>query len=373
MSNVQNLRFLALLQREFREYRTSLLWTPLVTALLLALLMLGSVILANRISIIGDTVLDALLAGGSGVNVTISVNDDGEEVGRAVAASPAPGADGVLPLPPGSPMPPDYRVIDEGPASAEQWNFSKEWSFNPDPGGDDDRDDEDDDELSGRELNVMLGILHGIMLLVLFVTTLNYLLGALFDDRKDRSILFWRSMPVSEWENVAAKLVTALLLAPLIYIAISIVLQLVYVLLMMALVYRMDQDPFAVVVGNIDFVGVLLNPLSGWMMTALLIAPTYAWLSLASAFAQRSPFWLALVPPAGLMLAESLFIGTEFVENAVARHVPHVSDQSAMGFYILGPDWTSVDLLSMASGLVFAAACGALTVWLRTHRWELNR
>jgi ABC-2 type transport system permease protein len=83
--------------------------------------------------------------------------------------------------------------------------------------------------MSGRELNVMLSVLHGILLLVLLFTTFNYLLGSLYDDRKDRSILFWRSMPVSEREIVLSKFVMAMVVAPLIYIAVSLLLQLAYV------------------------------------------------------------------------------------------------------------------------------------------------
>ena len=41
-----------------------------------------------------------------------------------------------------------------------------------------------------------------------------YLLGALFDDRKDRSILFWKSLPASDTLTIASKLLTAMVLAP---------------------------------------------------------------------------------------------------------------------------------------------------------------
>ena len=46
------------LEREFREYRNSLFWAPVVTSIVLGLLMLGSVVLANRISVFGDVILD---------------------------------------------------------------------------------------------------------------------------------------------------------------------------------------------------------------------------------------------------------------------------------------------------------------------------
>ena len=367
MAASQNFRFAALLQREFREYRTSLFWTPLVTAGILAILMLGSVILANRISFIGDAVLESILAGNS-LRVDISVNDAGERVSEVTITDEASGLE-----PPAAPAPPAYDVIVEEPASEEQWNFSREWSFEPQ--GDDDSleaSEDDDHDHEGHELNLILGMVHGILLLVLFVTTFNYLVSCLFDDRKDRSILFWRSMPVSEWEIVASKFVMALFIAPLIFIAVSIVLQLVYVLLLMVLVWRMGEDAYTTVVANIDFAAVLLDPVSGWLMTALLVAPTYAWLLLASALAVRSALWMAVVPPLGLVIVEQIFFGSGVVGNAIMRHIPNLSDQKPIGFYMFGPDWTGLDLPSVAAGLLFAALCLTSAVWLRTHRWEIN-
>ena len=171
---------------------------------------------------------------------------------------------------------------------------------------------------------------------------------------------------------VASKFVVAAVLAPLIYIAISYVLQLSYVLLMMLLVWRLDRDPFEVVLGNIDVVSLMLDPISGWLMTALLLAPAYAWLLLASAFARRSPLIIALALPIALHVAERLFIGTRFVGNTITRHVPHAGDDSTVGFYLFGPDWTALDLASVAGGLAFAAVALAGAVWLRKYRWELN-
>lgn len=363
--------------REFREYRNSMLWTPVVTAALLGLLMLASVILVNRINVFGDAILDAVMEEGTnGLNITVSVSEDGDDRSRTVEVVSEEtvqefiGADPQPAPAPGAPQAPVvFEVVGGEEAADENWNFSGEWRFDPDVGDDDDGSPQD---FEGRELNPMLGVVHGILILILLVTSANYLLSSLYDDRKDRSILFWRSMPVSEWEIVASKFIVALILAPLIYIAISLVLQLAYVLLMMVLVARMDRDPFEVVVGNVDFVSLMLDPISGWLMTMLLIAPTYAWLMLASAGARRSPFMLAVLPVVGLAVVEALFLGTSWVDDAVTRHFPHVTDSSAVGFYLFGPDWTSLNLASVGSGLLFTAVALAGAVWLRRHRWELK-
>ena len=405
MSNPQGSRFLTLVQREFREYRNSLFWTPVVTALVLGVLMLGSVVLVNRIAVIGDTVLEALMredSGGLSVSISVSEGDGGDQGGTVVEVGDVESevdlpddievavrsdgetqgariefdtsADSVtppsVPVAPGAPDVLDYEVISSEDGDEEQWNFSREWTFDPEPanGG----DAEEWDEMSGRELNVMLGMLHGILIVILLITTVNYLLSTLYDDRKDRSILFYRSMPVNEWEVVLSKFVVALILAPVIYIAVSLLLQLAYVLMMMLLVWRMEQDPYAVVVDNIDFAALMLDPLSGWVLTALLIAPTYAWFLCASAVARRSPFLMAVTPIIALFIAEAIFLGSEHVADAVQNHVPHLTDESAVGFYLFGPDWTALNLGSLAGGLVFAALMLAAAVWFRQYRWELN-
>jgi hypothetical protein len=178
-------------------------------------------------------------------------------------------------------------------------------------------------------------------------------------------------MPVSEWQTVLSKFVVAIVVAPVIYIAISLLLQLAYVLLMMVLVWRMGQSPFEAVVANLDFTALMLDPISGWLLTALWIAPAYAYLLLASAAARRSPFLMSLVPVLALVIGESVFFGSSHVLHAISNHTPHVSESSAIGFYLFGPNWSGINLLSMGSGLVFTALALAGAVWLRRHRWEL--
>jgi hypothetical protein len=403
MENAQSSQFITLLQREFREYRNSLFWTPVVVATLLGLLMLGSVILANRISVFGDVLLQAVMDN-PGVNVNISVvqdedlgvpitvidlREEGEvegeprtmEMEHAITVDGGEqrtgrtrvlmgGAEPAAPDAPAAPAAaPSYQVVIEEDVPEESWNFSSEWRFNPEGKSKD--PNERMENLSGRELNPMLSVVHGILILVLLLTTANYLLGSLYDDRKDRSILFWRSMPVSEWQVVLSKFAVAIVVAPLIYIAISLLLQLCYVLLMMVLVWRMGESPFDTVVGNLDFGALMLDPIGGWLLTALWIAPAYAYLLLASAAAKRSPFLIALVPVLALVIGESVFLGSDHVARAIGNHTPHVTETSAVGFYLFGPNWSNINLLSMASGLLFTGLALAGAVWLRRNRWEI--
>ena len=57
--------------------------------------------------------------------------------------------------------------------------------------------------------------------LVMIIISTIYLLGSLYDDRKDRSILFWKSLPVSDLTTVASKIIAVIFLIPAFYVVVS--------------------------------------------------------------------------------------------------------------------------------------------------------
>jgi hypothetical protein len=265
--------------------------------------------------------------------------------------------------------------ISEGEAlPAEAWDFARDWTFST-PGAPGPAEGEEAQEgLEG--IHPLLNVLHNILLLVLMFTSANYLLGCLFDDRKDKSILFWRSMPVAEWQNVFGKLLVVALVAPGIVIAVSLLLQVAAVGISAILVARMDMDPVSVVFGNLAPGRLLVDQVGGWILTALWLAPVWAWLLLASAAARRSPFLLAVAPVLAAMIAETLLFGSHHVSGVIVDHLPKLVDQSdagttSVGFYLFGPDWSGVDVASLCGGLAATALLLLATVYLRRHRWEL--
>lgn len=363
MSKINSLRCYTLAQRELQEYRVSLVFTPVVIALVLSLLMLGSVLIAKRITVMGDAFLKMVVMEEFGIEpvITIKIDDD---PASAVPEAPAP-AD-APPVPVGT-------IVDSGEAvSEDQWDFGREWRFEP-------AEREKSPSFESTEvgsLNPLLNVIHSFMLLVLVLVTAHYLLGCLYNDRKDRSILFWKSMPVSEWEEVLTRLAVGLLVAPAVFIAASLLLQTVFVLLSMLLVWRMDVDPFVTILGNISFGDLLLQQIGGWLLTALWVAPAYGWLMLASAWAKRSPFLVAIAPVIALAILEGILLGTNYVVSTVFNHIPHYVggdqvDHSVVGFYLDGRFWAGLDYMSLLSGLVFAAATIVGSVYLRRYRFDI--
>ena len=360
MASMRSLRLFTLVQKEVQEYKFSLVWTPLIIAGVLSVLMLLSVLLANRITAMGDTFLQVVLSEEMAIHPVVTINIDDEDDPELQ-----------LPAPPAPPLPGEVSDMEvetlEQSLPEEEWNFSREWRFDPQQ-----RDKPEYESEEVGSLNPALQVMHGFMLIVLVLVTVNYLLGCLYNDRRDRSILFWKSMPVSEWQEVLTRLGVALVVAPAVYIGVSLLLQLVFILLAMLLVWRMDMDPFVTILANIRFGDLLLQQIGGWIITALWVAPTYGWLMLASAWARRAPFLVAIAPVLALMLVEGLWLGTNFVLSAVVNHIPHyVGGESVAGFYFSGLYWQQFDLVSLFSGLVFAAATVVASVYLRRYRFEI--
>lgn len=360
MNRSRSLRIFTLLQRELREHRRAFLWAPLLLAVLLAVAMLLSVLVVDRISVFGDTLIQVMEKQAGGDTPTIIIRGGSEHRRGPVGTGDA-----------------DYdidlasrRATQKVPESA--WDFDLDWSFSPPPATDRGMPASQATDERIRSLNPLLNVLHNALLLVLMIALAQYLLGALYDDRKDRSILFWRSLPVTEWESVLSKLGVALIAAPATVIAISILLQAVTLLLAMFMVWRLDMQPMAVLADNLAPARLLVDQIGGWLLSALWLAPTCAWLLLASAAARRSPFLFAIVPVIGAVLLESIFLRSNVVLTAVGRHLPHLTENGdGVGFYLFGPDWAAVDWLSLFAGLVFAALATTLAVTLRRHRWEI--
>jgi ABC-2 type transport system permease protein len=126
-----------------------------------------------------------------------------------------------------------------------------------------------------------------------------YCLGALYDDRRDRSILFWKSLPISDTATVASKVIAAIVAAPIIAIVCG-VLTGIAMLLLFAITLSMHgisvwsllmlAHPFQVI-------GFLIGSLPIYAMWAL---PTVGWLMLCSAWSKSKPFLWAVVIPVAL-------------------------------------------------------------------------
>ena len=137
----------------------------------------------------------------------------------------------------------------------------------------------------------------GIVAMVLGFVVFFYCLGTLYDDRRDRSLLFWKSLPVSDWLTVSSKLAWALLLAPALAILIGLVIG-ACLLLISALTMKINGMPGSwAMIWHSHPLRVMFNAISIVPVYAAWSLPTVGWLMLCSAFARSKPFlWAVLVP-----------------------------------------------------------------------------
>jgi ABC-2 type transport system permease protein len=146
-------------------------------------------------------------------------------------------------------------------------------------------------------INFTLLLSSGWPFIVLAFVVFFYCLGALYDDRRDRSVLFWKSLPVSDGMTVLSKALSALLVAPVIAVIASIVSMLCFLLLISAVVMAHGGNPVSLIWAHAD-VGALIGGHLSWIpVYALWALPTVGWLMFCSAWARSKPFlWAVLVP-----------------------------------------------------------------------------
>jgi ABC-2 type transport system permease protein len=158
-----------------------------------------------------------------------------------------------------------------------------------------------------------------------------------------------------------------MVVAPALFIAASLLAQMACMLLAMLLVWRMDLDPYQLILGNLDFGALIAGQMAGVVLMTIWIAPTYAWLLLASAAARRSPFMTAAAPIIGLLLLEKIVFGTSYLISLFTRYIPHYGGGSSAGFYWLGLQ----DVPGMLLGLLLTSAALCAAVYLRRYRFEI--
>ena len=157
-----------------------------------------------------------------------------------------------------------------------------------------------------------------------------YLLSSLFDERKDRSILFWKSLPVSDAATVASKLLVALVVVPLGIFGLALVNNLLFTAIwdVRGALGSITFNPFVWDTGAWFKVEGLM--LVSVVMSILWYAPVAAYLLLVSAWSRRNVFLWAVLPPLILSVVERVAFGTSYVASVF--------------MYRLGGIWTALGL-----------------------------
>jgi len=154
---------------------------------------------------------------------------------------------------------------------------------------------------------------HAAMLIgvTAFIVGIFYSLDALHGERRDRSILFWKSLPVSDLTTVLSKASIPLVVLPLLVFALTVSLQLVMLLVNAAVLLLSGVSagmPWAPPLFEMELV-----QLYSVIVLALWHAPIYMWLLLVSGWARRATFLWAVLPPLAIAAVEYIAFHTSYL------------------------------------------------------------
>ena len=215
-----------------------------------------------------------------------------------------------------------------------------------------------------------------MMIFTAFIVGVFYCLDALHGERRDRSILFWKSLPVSDLTTVLSKASIPLVILPLLAFAITVCVQVVMLLMSSANLLMHGVSP-ATTWARVPVFQNWLVLLYGLVALALWHAPIYGWLLLVSGWARRATFLWAVLPFIAIQIFERITFGTSyfgsFVKHRLMGFAPGAFDFGAQNTPTIKSlaQLTPGRFLSAPGlwiGLVFAAAFLAAAIRLRRYR-----
>ena len=228
--------------------------------------------------------------------------------------------------------------------------------------------------------------------IVLAFVVFFYCLGALYDDRRDRSVLFWKSLPLSDTQTVLSKLASALVVAPVLAVIAAVLTLLGFALMISIVGMAYGGNPMTLVWGPANPLSIIGGMLAWIPVYALWALPTAGWLLLCSAWARSKPFLWAVMLPVfagvivswfGLMKLFGMNAGW-FWGNVVGRlllgtvpgielaYTARASDNTSLQSALQG--FTASSQLSVLAepqlwiGAAFGVVFIAAAIWLRQRR-----
>jgi ABC-2 type transport system permease protein len=185
-----------------------------------------------------------------------------------------------------------------------------------------------------------------------FILAFFYSLSALQSDRRDRSILFWKSMPVSDVITVLSKATIPIVFVPLITFIVTVVAQWILLLLTSAILAGTGFDVASL--WTHFFLGHMWLMLLYHLLTvhALWYAPIFGYLLLVSAWSRRGAFLWAIVPPTVIVIVERIAFNTQYFSDFLAYRF-HAGPEGGMS-----PNMLFMDSMSNLTPLQFLWSTG---------------
>jgi ABC-2 type transport system permease protein len=155
-----------------------------------------------------------------------------------------------------------------------------------------------------------------------------YSLDALYGERRDRSILFWKSLPVSDLTVVLSKLAIPILILPLLSFAITLATQFIMLALSSVMLLGSGVNIASLWTGASFFKVSLVLLYHLLTVHGLYYAPIYGWLLMVSAWAPRAPFIWAFLPPFVICGVEKIAFNTTYLLGLIEERLIGGPDSS---------------------------------------------
>jgi len=162
-----------------------------------------------------------------------------------------------------------------------------------------------------------------------FIVAVFYCLDALHGERRDRSILFWKSLPVSDLTTVLSKALIPIVVLPILTFVITVAAQLLMLLMSSAALLITGQSAAALwtKLPVLRMSLMLLHHLV--VVHGLWYAPIFAWFLLVSAAVRRVPFLWAVLPLAAIQVLEKIAFNTSHFTAMLGSRMSGGSDGAA--------------------------------------------
>jgi ABC-2 type transport system permease protein len=218
------------------------------------------------------------------------------------------------------------------------------------------------------------------------IVSVFYCLAALYNERRDRTILFWKSLPVSDLTTVLAKASIPIVILPLLYALIIMAMHVLMFLINSAgrIAFGLSTAPLWT---HVPLFQMEVVSLYGFVTQALWYAPIFAWLLMVSAWAKRSPFLWAFLAPAAVIIVERIAFNTHYFGMLITHRLFGGLEAAFAGssvtargaVKVAGPKFPVIGLEQLDPvkflsspglwfGLVIAALFLAAAIWLRRYR-----
>ncbi|PYL94839.1 MAG: ABC transporter permease [Verrucomicrobia bacterium] len=211
-----------------------------------------------------------------------------------------------------------------------------------------------------------------MLIFTAFIIGVFYCLDALHGERRERSILFWKSLPVSDLTTVLSKVSVSLVVLPLVSFAVIVATQ--FMMLLISTAALLPSGLAATTWANFNLLQQSLVLLYGLIAIALWHAPIYGWALLVSGWVRRATFLWAVLPLLGIAFFEKITFNTShfasMLKDRLLGFAPEAFEFSAHTIPRLTPG-RYLSSPGLWLGLVFAAAFIIAAVRLRRYRGPL--